>query len=295
MLLISSSLRAVQFGAPVDALRAPLTANTNDPQRYPMGIYDSSRTRVVPVFNALMDRDPSARTWLLSLLRLGSRSTGRPGIPPGALLLGHPRWWGKNERRLDPPKSLLRWLVAHASTPASEFWGSPATRAKRERLVARDASTILEALRLLNGPTASRAWYVLEGRSQPDACFETDTLIVLIEGKRTESKATTVTTWMSTRSQMLRHMDAAWEIRDGKRVLGLMIVEGPGGAEAVTPTDHWLAQGDRQVLPQTLTHSLPHRSVEEQKEIAGGFLGVTTWQKVCEEFDIAWPPCEDTG
>ena len=261
-----------------------------------MGTYDSSRTRVAPVLDALMDRDSSAKTWLLPLLRLGSRSAGRLGVTTSALLPGHPRWWGKNERRLDPPKALLRWLVAHASAPASDdLWGGSVTRAKRERLVARDPSTISEALRLLEGPPASRVWYVLEGRSQPDACLETDTLVVVIEGKRTERKATTLTTWMPARSQMLRHMDAAWDIRGAKRVLGLMIVEGQGGAEAVTPTDYWLTQTNEQVLLPTLANSLPHRSTEELEQIADGFLGVTTWQRVCAEFRIGWPPCKDTG
>jgi hypothetical protein len=117
---------------------------------------------------------------------------------------------------------------------------------------------------------------------------------MVIEGKRTEPKATTVTTWMPMRSQMLRHMDAAWDIRGGKRLLGLMIVEGHGDAEAVMPTDHWLTQANEQVLPSTLAASLPHRSVDERKQIADGFLGVTTWQRVCAEFGIGWPPCKDT-
>src|SRR4029077_17960689 len=117
--------------------------------------------------------------------------------------------------------------VANACAPASDaLWGSPSTKAKRKSLVARDAATIDEALRLLaTAPTLGK-WYVLEGRSQPDACLETDTILLVIEGKRTERKATAVTTWMPRRSQMLRHMDAAWDIRRGKRVLGLMIVEG---------------------------------------------------------------------
>lgn len=131
------------------------------------------------------------------------------GVTTATLLAAHPRWWGKNERRLDPPQSLLRWLVSNACAPASDvLWGGPATRAKRKRLVARDPEAIDEALRLLETPATFRAWYVLEGLSQPDACFETDTLLVVIEGKRTERKATAVTTWMRTRSQMVRHMDA---------------------------------------------------------------------------------------
>lgn len=92
---------------------------------------------------------------------------------------------------------------------------------------------------------------------------------------------------------MLRHMDAAWEIRHSKMVFGLMIVEGKWGAEAVTLSDHWLAQANEQVLPQTLANSLPLRSVEEREEVVKGFLGVTTWQKVCKEFGVCWLPYED--
>jgi len=57
-----------------------------------MGTYDSSRTRVAPVFDALMDRDPTGQTWLLPLLELGSRSVGRlttearPHFEPSAMV-----------------------------------------------------------------------------------------------------------------------------------------------------------------------------------------------------------------
>lgn len=90
-------------------------------------------------------------------------------------------------------------------------------------------------------------------------------------------------------------MDAAWDVRDGKQVLGLMIVEGPGGADATVPSAHWLKQGDNQVLAETLNASLPHRSSSERDQIAGGFLGVTTWQRVCAEFGLTWPPFADSG
>jgi hypothetical protein len=173
------------------------------------------------------------------------------------------------------------------------LWGEGATREKREKLVARDAATIAEARRLLETRTQPGVWYVLEGKSAPDVYLETATATIVIEGKRTERTATSLTTWMPKRSQMLRHMDAAYEIRGHKRVLGLLIVEGDGGADAVTPSAHWANQANEQVLLQTLTDSLPHRSVEEGKEIAAGFLGVTTWQRVCAEFDVPWPPYND--
>lgn len=239
------------------------------------------------------EQGPTGETWLRHLLRLGSRSAGPlASLTPGSLLSGHPRWWGKNERRLNPPIGLLRWLVANASAPSSDsLWGGTASRAKRERLVKGDADTIAEALRLLEAPPASQVWYVLEGQSRPDVFLETSSTVVVIEGKRTERKATTTTTWMPLRSQMLRHMDAAWEMRGTKQVLGLMIVE--GDKDATAPNDHWLARADEQVRESTLNASLPHRTVDARAQIAHGFLGATTWQAVCRELGLGWPPGEE--
>jgi hypothetical protein len=259
-----------------------------------MGKYDSSRTRVVPVFNHLVSADPIGTTWLTPLLRLGSSSAQKLDFDQGRLTSGQPRWWGKNERRLDPPRDLLYWLVANASEPSSEkMWGTDATREKRKKLIARDPAIIAEAVRLLKTRLRPGVWYVLEGKSAPDVFLETTNALIVIEGKRTERMATSSTNWMPKRSQMLRHMDAAWEIRGAKRVLGLMIVEGDGGADAVAVSSHWANQARQQILERTLTDSLPHRSVEERRQIAGGFLGATTWQRVCTIFAIKWPPVDD--
>ena len=260
-----------------------------------MGKKDSSLTRVVPLFDALMDKDATGNLWLPQLLEMGSRAAGCLGSTViGPLLVGHRRWWGDKERRMEPPKALLQWLVRNVKPPRSKaLWGSAETRQKREQLSARDPDTVSEALLLLEGNHKARAWFVLEGRSQPDVFLETDSLILVIEGKRTEREATASTTWMPQRSQMLRHMDAAMEIRGGKRVLGLMITEGPGGADAIAPSDYWINQAELQVREDTLTESLPHRSEVERQMIADGFLGVTTWQRLCAEFGLPWPPAED--
>ena len=103
---------------------------------------------------------------------------------------------------------------------------------------------------------------------------------------------TTTTTWMKKRSQMLRHMDAAYEIAGNKKVLGMMIIEGPGGADAVTPSVYWQKEAEAQVAPQMLKASLPHRTPSQRSKIAEGFLGVTTWQRVCSELNLPWPPVQ---
>jgi hypothetical protein len=259
-----------------------------------MGRHNSSLTRVVPVFDTLLRRDQSGVSWLATLISLGSRCTPQNlALACGSLLPDHPAYWGTNEKRLDPPISLLRWLVQNASAPAHErLWGSPGVMKKRRKLVAKDVTTISAALALLEQPLRHRTWYVLEGRSQPDAFLETESVIIVIEGKRMERASTEVTTWMRRRSQMLRHMDAAYEIRGAKGILGLMIVEGEGPT-AVHPSTYWVSEANRQIDAESLSESLPHRSAEVRQQLASGFLGVTTWQAVCQKFSIAWPPFQD--
>src|SRR5207249_4827014 len=158
-----------------------------------MGRFNSSKTRVAPVFNALLTRDPTGQTWLPRLVMLGSRSSSIAGISDvGALPGDHPAWWGRNERGFRPPVALLRWLVRNASEPASlRAWGAETTRRRRKLLVRRDPKTVQQALELLDGKIPRRAWYVLEGESRPDACLQTDRILLVAEGKRTEPKGTT--------------------------------------------------------------------------------------------------------
>lgn len=260
-----------------------------------MGKFDSSKTRVVPVFDRLHDLDPTGAAWLGTLMALGSRFGHSPTLLTiGPTIQPERRYWGAGERRLPPPLSLLEWLVANASPPSSDaLWGSEKVRSQRERLVARDPQTIQAALTQLKGRRTRGAWYVLEGPSSPDVFIETEHVLLVVEGKRTERKLTTDTTWMPRRSQILRHMDAAWEIRAGRRVLGLVIVEGSGGADALAPSRYWIDQANDQVSDDLLENSLPHRDTATRKVLSDGFLGVTTWQRVCQEFGIAWPPYAD--
>jgi len=135
--------------------------------------------------------------------------------------------------------------------------------------------------------------FVLEGESRPDALLETDTYVICIEGKRTEAVCTTHTTWMRTRSQLVRHMDAAIEAFPGKRVLGMLIVEGDGDATATTPSAHWQTECAAQTESTMLLDSLPHRNAIQREQIARGIVGVTTWQAVCQRFRLPWPPAAD--
>lgn len=251
----------------------------------PGGQYDSSRTRVAPIFDQLR---ADGRDWirqLLTLPRYGSAAT-----VPAALDLTLKRGcWGPTEHGLVPPVALLSWLVRNlrGSTDGS----SPDSR--RARLIEREPAAIEEALALLRTGGTGKSWYVLEGATYPDVFLETPSALIVIEGKRTEAGPTTKTKWMSGRHQMWRHLDAAWEIRGSRAVYGFFLVEGQASAPHEVP-GVWIDAAAATLSPDVVGSSLPHRGDVERREMAGCFLGVATWQHVCSSFGIAFERLPDT-
>jgi hypothetical protein len=132
---------------------------------------------------------------------------------------------------------------------------------------------------------APSGWHILEGPTFPDVTVFTPDAVVVIEGKRTESGPTVDTTWLPGRHQMIRHLDAAWEIRGRRRVFGLLIVEAPNAGEGSVPSQ-WEAATVATWSDAALSTSLPHRSPEERLGIRGAFMGVTTWRAVVHAFDL---------
>jgi len=252
-----------------------------------VGIYDSSRTRVAPVFGRLQCLDPSGKLWLQGLLEMANtRKLPRPDA--GSSRLRVAKWWPR-EAKLAAPPGLLRWLLENAEEPRNAAaWGRrPEVMANRRRVVDRDADTLAGALRSLQERRPStRAWYVLEGPSQPDVFLDTADCVVVIEGKRSEPDLATSTAWMPVRHQMLRHLDAAWEHRQGRRIYGLFIVDKEEGAASAEPSSAWHQAVEATISEEVLKGSLPHRSPEERVQIASALLGATTWQAVCDEFQI---------
>jgi len=221
------------------------------------------------------------------LLELANtRNVPRPQAGTSRLRVA--KWWPR-EARLAAPPGLLQWLLEHAEEPRNpKAWGRrPEVVANRRRIVDRDADTLAAALKSLQASRASpRAWYVLEGPSQPDVYLASDAVVIVVEGKRTEAAPATSTDWMSVRHQMLRHLDGAWEHRQGRQIYGLFIVEAEQGTSSAEASSAWQEAVELTVSQHVLNGSLPHRSPEERSQIAGALLGVTTWQALCDEFQM---------
>ena len=251
----------------------------------PGGKRDSSKTRVVPVFDQLRARDDD---WVRSLLTLAKHGSGAP-VPTDMSLLYTSGFWGSAERALKPPVALLSWLIRNFEPPV----GAPPINEERTRLRAGEMSTIATALARLQSAGTSKAWHILEGPSCPDVYIETPGALVVIEGKRTERGPTTNTTWMSVRHQIWRHLDAAWEIRARRAVFGLLLVEGAAPNPTEVPSV-WQDAAAAAFATEALQRSFPHRGVEERAAIAQSFLGVATWQAVCRHFAFNFAALPDT-
>jgi hypothetical protein len=257
---------------------------------------NSSQTRVRPVFDRLLSRDPTSISWLPRLLTLPNLA-GRPPLS----LMSRPQpltesAWYPMEKPLKPAPSLLEWMVQHGDKlEPRRHDASMETRVKRQALLHRDPTTITEAMACLSRlPIPSIAWYVLEGITRPDVYLKTPDVLVVIEGKRTERYPKLYTDWMSHRHQMLRHMDCAWEVRGSRTVLGFFIVEGQGGAHALDVPSRWQSAARATIAPTAIKESLPHRTPTDRQAIADSFLGVTTWQQVCATFQIDYDALPDT-
>jgi hypothetical protein len=249
--------------------------------------FDSSKTRVAPVFDALTARQAQEPQWLRRLLDLASvgSASARPWHAQDMTVLEGS--WGKTERGLQPPVALLSWLIRHFNPP-SDLVGDGDVVSRRRRLQHQDPQTIEEALTLLRRTGGKKGWHVLEGPTYPDACLVTPDALVVVEGKRTEAGLTTETSWMAGRHQMLRHLDAAWEIRGRRSVYGVLLVEADPSLPSQAVPSVWRDGATATTSVTVLAASLPHRGPEERRGIADAFLGVATWQAVVQEFGL--PP-----
>jgi hypothetical protein len=81
---------------------------------------------------------------------------------------------------------------------------------------------------------------------------------------------------------MIRHLDCAFEIRKERSVFGFFIVESTDGEVP----QKWQEMSDATLAPDTVSLSLPHRTSNQRQEIMTGFLGITTWQALCQKLDI---------
>ena len=254
----------------------------------PMGIRNSSLTRVQPVLDSLHASDPTGTNWLLPLLRLASRSNCiADDFAPGQLSTP-PQY----EFSAPPPREFLRFLLANPATlaaPPERVWRkwNEITQVKRRAFLAGDAFIQREGLRSLDAARdlSERAWWRFEGVTSVDCALFTESTVVFIEGKRTEDGPSRQVTWWAGRNQVIRNMECALELARAtsrSHAFVLLVVEedlcGLGtdrarNIEAVTD-------------PSVIANSLPHLDPSGRDQIMRCYLGWTTWQAIVRKMVV---------
>lgn len=267
-----------------------------------MGERNSSVTRVWPVFDFLFHADSSGQAWLSALLHMGSRvaqvdstvldSLGmlEPDLsdfnrtPSGPIkrVLGPIRVEqlgtirNAYERDVPPAAAFLRWLLENPdrlqwpTARGKQLVYAKQAQTKRKDLIAGNTEAKAEALRELAhcGATGSRRkWWAFEGYTSIDCALETDRLLVLIEGKRTESISPSIH-WFPDRNQVIRNLECAREMaRCVNKNYAVLVC-----AESMTD-----------LADEEWAKSLPHLTEAERVELKSHFLGCATWGDVATE------------
>ena len=256
-----------------------------------MGKFDSSKTRVQPVFDALYWQDTGGKTWLRRLLQLAERSVGPEPttIPPDlGQLVAPPQF----EFPAHPARAYLEWLINHSeqltSPPQAEWrkWHAR-TREKRRALLAGAPDVRAEAIAELRKRRRlpQRTWWRLEGVTRVDCALLTPSTVVFIEGKRTEMGPSKEVLWYRGRNQVLRILGCAAAYArqtDRQHYFVILVVE----RDLVEQDPVRQSEIEAVMLPGTVQESLPHLTDEERTELLSHYLGVTTWQAIVEGFRL---------
>lgn len=255
-----------------------------------MGRYDSSLTRVQPVFKALYERDASGKTWLRQLLGLCWLGLGSEPAPiPKTLdrLVAPPQF----ELPVDPSRSYLRWLIEHPenlSSPREAVWRTWGERTQKRRRALLDGDTVVQAealAKLEKQALPDRAWWRFEGVTRVDCALLTQSTAIFVEGKRTERGPSKKVAWYPVRNQVLRVLDcAAAFARKTERPYFFVVLVVEKGLVESDPDRQ--AAVEAVTSPRTVQESLPHLTDEERAELLAHYLGTTTWQDIVETFEL---------
>lgn len=256
---------------------------------------NTAATRVRPVFDQLHQEDPSGRSWLDPLLRLGNRAA-ELGLPEDAGWTGDLLRPPQFEYAAPPPLDYLEFLVRN---PRRLKWPldadgeprmyRPSINQKRKALLAGDVPAREEAIRTIRqeqakGPDPElKGWWVLEGPTSIDCALFAEGVTLFIEGKREEKTLKVHTNWYTRRIQLYRNLDALRVLPDRaeRYYLVALVEEGtPIQAEA-RAISHDL---------QFARSSWPHLDAAATQELWSHFLGYATWQQVVERFPAVHLP-----
>jgi hypothetical protein len=253
-----------------------------------------------PFFTTLFKRDAAGGSWLSALLAASPHGQERladyaqaPGWLQTQLAVRTASGrLGCFEYPAVAPRRLLRWFIDH---PDQLVWPAGTDdRATAETMLLRRAlinddppgarvraqDRARELLPRSSGLTP--AWWRFEDMSTLDCVLITERLVVTVAAGRPQGLPP-ATPWYPQRSQLVRNLEAARHLADGKRFASLVLSQRP------------LAQAGDEHLERTLHEAAPHLDEQERRELHDAYLGNLTWDDAGDAVGIAHGSLPDSA
>jgi hypothetical protein len=257
------------------------------------GVEDSSLTRVQPVFGAALDRDATGSSWLPRLLAATPRGrdalgsvVDNPGVLSSRTLEPSPSKKASLrcfEQQVPPDRRLLSWCVEHPGMlvrPLPSDAPSEAEKLRRNLICDEPAGSRKAAQRrarrlVAHEPVGQRAWWRFERSTEVDCVLATDRLVLCVEGKRNE-RLSKGTTWLASRHQVARNLEAAWRLAGSDRAFAVLVC-------VETLGDPIASVG---FVIDSLEESSPHLFAAERTSLGSAYLGEITWASACDALGL---------
>jgi hypothetical protein len=248
-------------------------------------------TAVEPFFTTLFRRDASGASWLSALLAATPYGTERLdefAQAPGWLQtqLAVPGASGRLacfEYPAGAPKRLLAWYIDHPDRlvwPADAEVNASAETVRLRRVLLDDdppgaRSRAQERAHdlLARSSGLTPAWWRFEELTKLDCVLITERLVVTVQVERSDGLPT-ATPWYPQRSQLVRNLEAARHLADGKRFASLVLSQRP------------LPEATDEELERMLPEAAPHLDQLERRELHDAYLGNVTWDDACDVVDV---------
>jgi hypothetical protein len=250
--------------------------------------FEIERTPLHPLVELLFARDPGGRSWLPGLLDAceGARAhLGEIVDDPGYLevplaVRGQTGMLACFSYPAAPTRQLLRWYIDHPEAltrPATaESSASAETKLLRRTLLDDEpAGTRVRAQDrardlLRSGTPRLPTWWRFEEAGRLDCLLATPRLVVSVTVPCERGGLRPATPWYPQRSELVRDLESARRLAEGRAFAGVLICDGGPPAEVA----------DGSAVAATVAAGTPHLDKAGRDDVRNGYLGCLSWARL---------------
>jgi hypothetical protein len=253
--------------------------------------FEIERTPLHPLVESLFARDPGGRSWVPSLLGVWPGARTRLGEivdDPGYLevplaVRAETGMLACFSYPAAPTRQLLGWYIDHPealtrpdASPSPSPSASEETKLLRRTLLdddppgtrvrAQDRARDL----LRSGTPRSPTWWRFEEPGRLDCFLATERLVVSITAPTVRGGLCPATPWYPQRSGLVRDLEAARRLADGRAFVGVLIGDDEPPVELA----------DESAVAATFAAGTPHLDDAGRDDLRNGYLGHLSWAQL---------------